>query len=235
MTPGAQVVNGSSHQSLAGSWFAHDEHGRGAGSREANLLEQTSMRRARADQGLASECLMEPLPQLHEADAKLVSWRIGHAGRCARLSHLAEHSDQRTAVVAKQRDSTLRQRRSPLAWRMTVKLPEGWPATASGGGTKLAATSAGSPDSVGPYAAQFGPEQLGRMPCQSFPAQLTQVTRSVDRAKTSAPRLLPELVRLERRNAWSRHGKWFNLEQKENEDSDQPLDRSRPGSRCRQF
>ena len=45
---------------------------------------------------------------------------------------------------------------------MTVKLPEGWPATASGGGTKLAATSAGSPDSVGPYAAQVWPRSDAR-------------------------------------------------------------------------
>src|SRR5271157_5848114 len=101
MTPGPQVVNGSSHQSLAGSRFAHDEHGRGAGSREANLLQPTSTPPAPADHRLASECLMEPRPQLHEADAKLMSWRIGHAGQCARLAHLAEHSDQRAAVVAK--------------------------------------------------------------------------------------------------------------------------------------
>ena len=84
LMPGPQAVNGSSHQSLAGSWFAHEEHGRGTGSRKANLLEETSMCRARADQGLASECLINPLPQLHEAHVQLVSLQIGYAGRCAR-------------------------------------------------------------------------------------------------------------------------------------------------------
>ena len=213
MTPGPQVVNGSSHQSLAGSWFAHDEHGRGAGSREANLLEQTSMRRARADQGLASECLMEPLPQLHEADAKLVSWRIGHAGRCARLAHLAEHSDQRAAVVAK------RPELNPSPETLATGVEDDGQASGGLAGDRLRRW-----DETGSHVGRLARlgrtirgtglahERLGRMPCQSFPGAIDpgHAERLIE-PKHRLARLLPELVRLERRNAWSRHGKWFNL------------------------
>ena len=71
--PGPELVNGVRGQSLAGSWFTHDEYGRGTGGRKANLLEQASMRRASADQRLAAECLLESFPQLHQVQAKLVS------------------------------------------------------------------------------------------------------------------------------------------------------------------
>ena len=50
------------------------------------------------------------------------------------------------------------------------------------------------------------------MHCQSFPAAIDpdHADRLIEPEHRLA-RLLPELVRLERRNVWKRHEKWFNL------------------------
>src|SRR5208337_715648 len=180
---------------------------------------------------------MEPLPQLHEPDAKLVRLRIGHAGRCARLAHLAEHADERAAVVAKRPE--LNPSPEPLATGME---DDGQASRRLAGDRLRRWDEAGS--HVGRLAGLgrtirgtgLAQERLGTMPCQSFPGAIDpgHAERLIEPEHRLA-RLLPELVRLERRNAWRRHEKWFNLGYKENEDSDQPLDRSRLGSRCRPF
>ncbi len=235
LTPGPQVVNGPSHQSLAGPWFAHNEHGRGVGSRQANLFEEPSMRRACADQGIASERLMEPLSQLHEPDAKPVSLRIRHAGRRECLAHLAENSDQRAALVA------TRPELDPAPEPLATGVEDDGQASGRLAGDRLrwwneAGSHVGRLAGLGRTIRGTGlaKERVGRMPGQSFPGSIDpgHAERLIEPEHRLA-RLLPELVRLERRNAWRRHEKWSNLGYKENEDSDQPLDRSRPGSRCR--
>ena len=89
----------------------------------------------------------------------------------------------------------------------------GWPATASGGGMKEETRELGSPGSVESATVSAWLDNLGgRVSGQGLPGRIHpgQAECWVEPEQWLA-RLLPELFRLEGRDAWSRHEKWYNL------------------------
>ena len=171
------------------------------------------MRRTRADQGFEAERPMQSVAQPHEAHAELVGRRIRHAGRGVRLTHLAEDRQQRAALVAE------RPELDPPPESFTAGIQEKGQRAGGLAGEHLrrrheAGGHVGRLSCHGRAMRGTGEphDRLGRLPRQRFPGPVhpAHAQRRVEPEHWLA-RLLPDLVRLERRSAWRRHEKWFNL------------------------
>ena len=205
---GPVLMDGAGDLPLARSRLADDQH-RGRRTRgQTNLLEQPAMGRAQAEQAVESPLLLELAPDLEKLDVQPICLRCrerwaGHPGSRTTPSRPINVS----CWSRNGQNSTLRQIRSPPAWKISAVVPAGWPASDSGGGWKLAARSARS-SRAGRSMGVTGQahDRLERVAGQRFPGLIDPGEPELGvEPEGRLARLLPELRGLELARAWMRH------------------------------